>query len=86
MVLPVNQQLLDMHQAQMKQMADLQASQQDQFQRDLEEQRRLLEQKQSEHKAVLDQQKNMCHEQVYLSHNCQFGIIEASCSHQTTIC
>ena len=61
---PANQQLLDMYQQQMDQMAKLQQHQQDQFQADLEEQRKHLERKQQEHKAVLEQQKTLCNDQV----------------------
>ena len=53
-----------MYQQQMDQMAKLQQHQQDQFQADLEEQRKHLERKQQEHKAVLEQQKTLCNDQV----------------------
>ena len=45
-------------------MQDLERKQQVEFQRDLEEQKRMLESKQQEHRVALEQQRNLAQDQV----------------------
>ncbi len=52
------------HEGQLRQLHALEREQQAQFQQDLEEQRRLLQVRQEEHRRALEQQRSVCQEQV----------------------
>ena len=71
-----NQSLITSHEAQIRQMQAMERQEQEQFHHLLEEQRRLLEARQLEHRAALEQQKHLCQDQVRAMQEHQTQIIQ----------